>query len=73
MKVKIIGRKIYLPKKLIEETKIPENGYCEAIVVGDEIRIRRISLEELKIFELLENPKQSCISEMVKAEEVEDV
>jgi bifunctional DNA-binding transcriptional regulator/antitoxin component of YhaV-PrlF toxin-antitoxin module len=41
MKVKIVNRRIYLPKKLLEKAKLPENGSCEASVVGDEIIIRR--------------------------------
>ncbi|WXG41544.1 MAG: hypothetical protein WED07_12395 [Candidatus Freyarchaeum deiterrae] len=73
MKVKIVERKIYLPKKLIEEAKLPENGSCEANVVGDEIRIRRPASEELNVVKILKSPKTQSIEEMMKAEEVEDV
>lgn len=73
MKVKIIGRKIYLPKELIREAKLPENGLCEATVVGDEIRIRRPLSEELNLVKILKSPKTQSIEDMMKAEEVEDV
>ncbi|MBS7653237.1 MAG: hypothetical protein QW638_05040 [Candidatus Bathyarchaeia archaeon] len=73
MKVKIIDRKIYLPKEILEEANLPERGLCEVIVVGDEIRIRRPVLESLNLFEMLKTPIQQNIDEMVEVEEVEDV
>ncbi|MGQ9721685.1 MAG: hypothetical protein ACUVXA_10235 [Candidatus Jordarchaeum sp.] len=73
MKVKIIGRKIYLPKELIEKAKLPENGSCEATVFGDEIRIRRPISKELNVTKMLKSPKRQSIEDMIKAEEIEDV
>jgi len=73
MKVKIIDRKIYLPKELLEKSSLPERGSCEATVVGDEIRIRRPVSEELNLVKILKTPTQENIEEMMKAEEVEDV
>jgi len=73
MKVKILDRKIYLPKELLQEAKLPERGSCEAAVVGDEIRIRRRVSEELNLVKILKTPTEENIDEMMKAEEVEDV
>ena len=73
MKVKILDRKIYLPKEILKEARLPERGSCEATVVGDEIRIRRPLSEELNLVKILKTPPQQNIEEMMKAEEVEDV
>lgn len=73
MRVKIIGRKVYLPKELIDRAKLPENGFCEATVIGDEIRIRRPVSEELNLTKMLKSPKRQSIEDMIKAEEIEDV
>jgi len=73
MKVKIIDRKIYLPKEILKEVNLPERGSCEATVVGDEIRIRRPVSEELNLVKILKIPTRGNIDEMMKAEEVEDV
>jgi len=73
MKVKIVDRKIYLPKELLDEAKLPEKGLCEATVVGDEIRIRPPVSEELNLVKMLKSPAKENIDEMMKAEEVEDV
>nr|MDO8080372.1 hypothetical protein [Candidatus Freyarchaeota archaeon] len=72
MKVKIVNRRIYLPKELLEKAKLPDNGSCEAIVVGDEIIIRRPVSKELNIFKILRSPERQSIEDMVKAEEVEE-
>jgi len=73
MKVKVVDRKIYLPKGLLEEASLPERGSCEATVVGDEIRIRRPVSEELNLVKILKAAPQENIDEMMRAEEVEDV
>jgi len=73
MKVKIIDRKIYLPKEILLEASLPERGSCEVAVVGDEIRLRRPVSEELNLAKILEAPTQESIDEMMKAEDVEDV
>lgn len=74
MKVKIVDRKIYLPKDLADKADIPNRGICEAEVVGDEIRIRKQTSKDLNILKMLEEPPpQQGIDEMMEAEEVEDV
>ena len=74
LKVKLIGRKLYLPKELVEKAGLPENGDCEAILVGDEVRIRRQSKkEELGMSKILkEKPVSARIDHMARAQEVED-
>lgn len=71
--MKIVDRKIYLPKEILEEANLPGRGSCEATVVGDEIRIRRPVSEDLNLVKILKTPTQQNIDEMVEAEEVEDV
>lgn len=74
MKVKLIGRKIYLPKVLIQKAGLPESGVCEALVVGDEVRIRKEPPKELSMSTILKKKVVTAeISHMVRAEEVEDV
>jgi len=73
MEVKIVDRKVYLPKDLVKRANLPERGSCEAIVVGDEIRLRRAASEGLNLVEILKTPARQKIEEMVEAEEVEDV
>src|SRR5487761_563306 len=73
LKVKLIGRKLYLPKELVEKAQLPENGDCEAILVGDEVRIRRQSEKELDMSKMLkEKPVTASIDHMARAQEVED-
>jgi hypothetical protein len=74
LKVKIIDRKIYLPKDLIEKASLPKRGVCEAVLVGDEVRIRRETSTELNILKILEKPPtRQKIEDIMRAEEVEDV
>ena len=62
------------PKKLIEKAKLPENGVCEAALVGDEVRIRRESESELTMSTILKGkPVSASVSRMARAQEVEDV
>ncbi len=70
----MIGRKLYLPKELIEKARLPENGVCEAAVVGDEVRIRRESEGGLAMSTILKGkPASAAVSRMARAQEVEDV
>ena len=72
MKVKLIGRKVYLPKEILEKADLPETGDCEAILVGDEVVLRREN-EKLHMIEILKRkPISSTINRMTKAQEVED-
>jgi hypothetical protein len=75
LKVKIIGRKLYLPKGLIERAGLPEDGECEATLVGDEVRLRRESVGPLAMTKLLKEKKPvlAHIDRMVLAQEVDDV
>ncbi len=74
MKVKLIGRKVYLPKELIEKAGLPENGEAEAILVGDEVMLRKDSkkaaMNTVKI--LQRKPISVPIERMVEAQETED-
>jgi hypothetical protein len=74
MKVKLIGRKLYLPKELVNKAGLPENGECEAILIGDEVLIRRENNEKLNLIEILnrKKPVLAHIDKMAKAEEVDD-
>ncbi|MEM2936320.1 MAG: hypothetical protein QW231_03990 [Candidatus Bathyarchaeia archaeon] len=40
--MKIVDKKIYLPKELVMRANLPERGSCEAKVIGDEVRLRRV-------------------------------
>ena len=74
MKVKIIAGKIYLPKDLRLKANLPDNGVCEAILMGDEIKLRGEIPRTLNIIEAVRNPRvELSIKKMMKAEEVEDV
>ena len=74
MKVKIIAGKLYLPKDLRVKAGLPDNGVCEAILVGDEIKLRGEIPSTLNIIEAIRKPRaESSIEDMMKAEEVEDV
>jgi hypothetical protein len=73
MKVKIVDRKVYLPKKVLDQANLPERGSCDVAVVGDEIRIRRPSSEELNVVKILKTPVKQSVKKMAEAEEVEDV
>jgi hypothetical protein len=74
MKVKLIGRKLYLPKELVEKAGLPESGECDATLVGDEVRIRReFAEEELSMTKMLKSkPITARIDDIARAEEVED-
>jgi len=72
MKVKIIGRKIYLPKELVEKASLPENGECEAILVGDEVMLRKENKERPSVVDLLrQKPITAPIDQIVRAQEQE--
>ena len=74
MKVKIVAGKVYLPKSLRIKAKLPDNGVCEAILVGDEVKLRGEIPRTLNVIEDIRNPRAKLsIEEMMKAEEVEDV
>jgi len=75
LKVKIIGRKLYLPKGLVEGAGLPEDGECEATLVGDEVRLTRESVGPLAMSRLLreKKPVSVHIGKMVSAQEVDDV
>lgn len=74
MRVKIVAGKIYLPKVLRLKAGLPDNGVCEAILVGDEIKLRGEVPKTLNVIDALRNPRvELSIKEMMKAEEVEDV
>jgi hypothetical protein len=74
LKVKLIGRKLYLPKEIVDKARLPENGDCEAILVGDEVLIRRkLEKEELTMDKMLKRkPPRARITVMTRAQEVED-
>jgi len=74
LKVKLINRKLYLPKELVEKAGLPKNGDCEAILVGDEVRIRReFQGEELNMSKILNGkPVIARVDRMAEAAEVED-
>lgn len=73
MKVKVVAGKVYLPKEVRERVNLLEGGECEAVVVGDEIRIRPAQPESLSALRALKKPRpEVSIAEMVKAEVVED-
>lgn len=73
MKVKIIAGKVYLPKEVRKRVDLREGRECEAVVVGDEIRIRPAQPESLNALQVLKKPKPvASIEKMVKAEVVED-
>jgi len=74
LKVKIIAGKIYLPKDLRLKANLPDNWVCEAILVGDEIKLRGEIPRTLNIIEAVRNPRAELSKEeMMKAEEVEYV
>ena len=73
MRVKIVKRKVYLPKDVLEQTGIPESGECQAILVGDEIRLFRASSEKNNLYQLLQDkPVKRSIKDMMNDEVVED-
>lgn len=51
MRTKIVSRRIHLPKELLEKAKLPENGSCESMVLGDEI-IRRPESGVLRLWKV---------------------
>ncbi|RLE78961.1 MAG: hypothetical protein DRJ36_03915 [Thermoprotei archaeon] len=72
MKVKIIGGKVYLPKKLREKAGLKDE--CEVILIGDQIILRAKVPEKLNALKVLKEVKvEASIDDMVKAEEVENV
>ncbi|MFQ5871195.1 MAG: hypothetical protein ACE5IB_03435 [Candidatus Geothermarchaeales archaeon] len=74
MRVKIVDRKVYIPKRIMEETRLPERGECEILVEGDELRIRAPVPEDLAFLRVLRGrPVRRPVSEMVKAERVDDL
>ncbi len=73
MKVKIIAGKVYLPKEVRKRANLAEGGECEAVIVGDEIRIRPAPPKNLSALQVLKKPRpEVSIEKMVKAEVVED-
>ena len=73
MRVKIIRRKVYLPKNVLEQSGIPENGECQAILVGDEIRLFRAPSESSNLSQLLrEEPIRRSIKDIMNNEVIED-
>lgn len=72
MKVKVIAGKIYLPKE-VREKGFEEGSEYEAVVVGDELRLRPPQPESLKALQYLKKPRpEASAEEMTKAEVVED-
>lgn len=68
LKVKVIGRKLYLPKELIRKAALPENGVCERSELAER------SPKDLNIARILTKKAVTVpISNMARAEEVEDV
>ena len=62
------------PKNSLKRAHLPETGDCEAILVGDEVRIRRESEKELAMSRILvRKPPTARIDHMVRAQEVEDL
>jgi hypothetical protein len=52
---------------------LPENGECEAVLVGDELILRREGKERLNVFEILkQKPVSVPLNRMSKAQEEED-
>ena len=73
MKVKLVAGKIYLPKEVRERVNLPEGGECEAVLVGDEVRIRPVQPKSLNALNALRKPKpEARVEEMARAEVVED-
>ena len=61
---------------MVEKAHLPENGECEAVLVGDEVRIRRESKKtELSMAKMLKSKKPFTVSieTLARAEEVEDI
>ena len=72
MRVKINGGKVYLPKGLRVKAGLRDNGVCEAILIGDEIKLRGEIPKTLSIIEAIRKPRaKSSIKDMTRAEEVE--
>ena len=66
MRVKIVDRKVYIPKGVIEKTRLPERGECELVVEGDELRIRAPVPEDPAFLRVLgRRPVRRPISEMI--------
>lgn len=73
MRVKIVKRKVYLPKDALEQAGIPEDGECQAVLIGDEIRLFRTASEKSRLSQLLkEEPVKRSIQAIMKDEVVED-
>ncbi|MGQ9723661.1 MAG: hypothetical protein ACUVXA_20360, partial [Candidatus Jordarchaeum sp.] len=49
---------VYPSKEFLEKAKLPDNGPCKVIVVGDEIIIRRQVSGELNLFKILSFGKE---------------
>lgn len=74
MKVKIIAGKVYLPKAVRERARLSEEGECELVLLGDEVRLRAKVPETLGIMEALRKPAPELgVKEMLEAEEVDNV
>ncbi len=73
MKVKMIAGKIYLPREVRDKANLSEKSEYEAVVVGDEIRIRPVQPESLNALRALKKRvPEASVEEMAKAGVVED-
>jgi len=72
VKVKVTAGKIYLPKE-VRERGFEEGSEYEAVVVGDELRLRPPQPESLSTLKALKKTKpEASVEEMAKVEVVED-
>ena len=77
MKAQIKNRVIMLPKKIIKNAHIPENGECEIIAEKDEIKILKSKTNKKKsryriVEDLTKPPVKMSINEMIKNELVNE-